>query len=256
MNEVKIIMNIMNKKMNLETLREESEQREFRNLYEYTAVNGITEEWKINSLLRRITNKLVDVKEVAPFLDLRVTEWKPNLGAALLVEWSSFDDKIPYTKTVSLDDLRDALILLDDVTVSPEKYRKSYELSKVIHEQFKLDNGVFKGFSVLVGSFKYKNEYTFDLKDGLGLRTTSSSVLGTLEDDDTFTLTIEVQSEVTKNFEGATHTSSLGVDFSYKGALPELDSVRLENNVKYILKGIKVDDVLATIKRVETFRGF
>ena len=114
MNEVKIIMGIMNNKMDLEKLREESEQREIRNLYEYAAVNGITEEWKINSLLRRITNKLVAVKEVAPFLDLRVTEWKSNLGAALLVESSSFDDKIPYTKTVSLEDLRDTLILLDD----------------------------------------------------------------------------------------------------------------------------------------------
>ena len=41
-----------------------------------------------------------------------------------------------------------------------------------------------------------------------------------------------------------------------RGILPELDSVRLENNVKYKLLGVKVDDVLATIKRVETFRGF
>ena len=256
MNEVKIIMRIMNNKMDLEKLREESEQREIRNLYEYAAVNGITEEWKINSLLRRITNKLVAVKEVAPFLDLRVTEWKPNLGAALLVESSSFDDKIPYTKTVSLEDLRDTLILLDDVTVNPDKCRKRYELSKVLHEQFKLDGGVFKGFSVLAGLFKYNNEYTVDLKDGLGLRTISSFVLGILEDDNTFNLTIEVQSEVTKNFEDDTRTSSLGVDFSYKGALPELESVRLENNVKYKLKGIKVDDVLATIKRVEALRGF
>lgn len=256
MNDVKFIMRIMNNKMDLEKLREESEQREIRNLYEYAAVNGITEEWKINSLLRRITNKLVAVKEVAPFLDLRVTEWKSNLGVALLVESSSFDDKIPYTKTVSLEDLRDTLILLDDVTVNPEKCRKRYELSKVLHEQFKLDGGVFKGFSVLAGLFKYNNEYTVDLKDGLGLRTISSFVLGILEDDNTFTLTIEVQSEVTKNFEGDTRTSSLGVDFSYKGALPELESVRLENNVKYKLKGIKVDDVLATIKRVEALRGF
>ena len=256
MNEVKIIMRIMNNKMDLEKLREESEQREIRNLYEYAAVNGITEEWKINSLLRRITNKLVAVKEVAPFLDLRVTEWKPNLGAALLVESSSCDDKIPYTKTVSLEDLRDTLILLDDVTVNPEKCRKRYELSKVLHEQFKLDGGVFKGFSVLAGLFKYNNEYTVDLKDGLGLRTTSSFVLGILEDDNTFSLSIEIQSEVTKNFEDDTRTSFLGVDFSYKGALSELERVRLENNVKYKLKGIKVDDVLATIKRVEALRGF
>lgn len=256
MNEVKIIMRIMNNKMDLEKLREESEQREIRNLYEYAAVNGITEEWKINSLLRRITNKLVVVKEVAPFLDLRVTEWKSNLGVALLVESSSFDDKIPYTKTVSLEDLRDTLILLDDVTVNPEKCRKRYELSKVLHEQFKLDGGVFKGFSVLTGSFDYKNEYNVNLKDDLGVRVVSSSVVGTLEDDNTFSLTIEVQSEVTKNFEDDTRTSSLGVDFSYKGALPELESVRLENNVKYKLKGIKVDDVLATIKRVEALRGF
>ena len=256
MNEVKIIMRIMNNKMDLEKLREESEQREIRNLYEYAAVNGITEEWKINSLLRRITNKLVAVKQVAPFLDLRVTEWKPNLGVALLVESSSCDDKIPYTKTVSLEDLRDTLILLDDVTVNPEKCRKRYELSKVLHEQFKLDGGVFKGFSVLAGLFKYNNEYTVDLKDGLGLRTTSSFVLGILEDDNTFSLSIEIQSEVTKNFEDDTRTSFLGVDFSYKGALFELESVRLENNVKYKLKGIKVDDVLATIKRVEALRGF
>ena len=140
--------------------------------------------------------------------------------------------------------------------MNPEKCRKRYELSKVLHEQFKLDGGVFKGFSVLAGLFKYNNEYTVDLKDGLGLRTISSFVLGILEDDNTFNLSIEIQSEVTKNFEDDTRTSSLGVDFSYKGALPELESVRLENNVKYKLKGIKVDDVLATIKRVEALRGF
>ena len=256
MNEVKIIMNIMNKKMNLEKLREESEQREVRNLVEYATVNWVGTEWEINNLLRSIIKKLADVNEVVPFLDLRVTKYKPDLGVALLVEWSSIDDKIPYKKSVSLDDLRDTLRLLDDVIENPEKYRKRYELSGVLHEQFKVEGRLFKGFSVLDGLFKYKNNYTVGLKDDLGLRAASSSVVGTLEDDNTFTLTIEVQSEVTKNFEGATHTSSLGVDFSYKGALPELDSVRLENNVKYKLKGIKVDDVLATIKRVETLRGF
>lgn len=41
-------------------------------------------------------------------------------------------------------------------------------------------------------------------------------------------------------------TSSLDI-----GLLPELESVRLENNVKYALTGVKADDVLATIKRVE-----
>ena len=257
MNEVKIIMRIMNEKTNfLENLREESEQREVRNLYEYATVNWVGKEWEINNLLRSIIKKLVDVNEVVPFLDLRVTKYKPDLGVALLVEWSSVDDKIPYKKSVSLDDLRDTLKLLDDVTENPEKYRKRYELSEVLHEQFKVEGRLFKGFSVLDGLFKYKNEYTVDLKDDLGLRAASSSVVGTLEDDNTFTFTIEVQSEVTKNFEDARDTSSLGIDFSYKGALPELDSVRLENNVKYKLKGIKVDDVLAAIKRVETLRSF
>lgn len=256
MNEVKFIMRIMNEKTNfLEKLREESEQREVRNLYEYATVNWVGTEWEINNLLRSIIKKLVDVNEVVPFLDLRVTKYKPDLGEALLVEWSSIDDKIPYKKHVSLDDLRGTLILLDDVIENPEKYRKRYELSRVLHEQFKVEGRLFKGFSVLDGSFKYKNEYTFDLKDDLGLRTASSSVVGTLEDD-TFTLTVEVRSELAKDFEDAMDTSSLGIDFSYKGALPELDSVRLENNVKYKLKGIKVDDVLAAIKRVETLRSF
>lgn len=257
MTEVKIIMRLMNEKTNfLEKLREESEQREVRNLVEYATVNWVGTEREINNLLRSIIKKLADVNEVVPFLDLRVTKYKPDLGVALLVEWSSIDDKIPYKKSVSLDDLRDTLILLDDVTENPEKYRKRYELSGVLHEQFKVEGRLFKGFSVLDGLFKYKNEYTVGLKDDLGLRAASSSVVGALEDDGTFTLTIEVQSEVTKNFEGAMDTSSLGIDFSYKGALPELDSVRLENNVKYKLKGIKVDDVLATIKRVETLWGF
>ena len=249
-------MRIMNDKMDLEKLREESEQREVRNLYEYATVNWVGKEREINNLLRSIIHKLVDVNEVVPFLDLRVRKYKPDLGEALLVEWSSIDDKIPYKKSVRLDDLRDTLILLDDVIENPEKYRKRYELSRVLHEQFEVEGRLFKGFSVLDGLFKYKNEYTVDLNDDLGLRTASSSVVGTLEDDGTFTLTVEVQSEVTKNFEGDTRTSSLGVDFSYKGALPELESVRLENNVKYKLKGIKVDDVLATIKRVEALRGF
>lgn len=257
MNEVKSIMRIMNEKTNfLEKLREESEQREIRNLVEYATVNWVGTEWEINNLLRSIIKKLVDVNEVVPFLDLRVRKYKPDLGVALLVEWSSIDDKIPYKKSVRLDDLRDTLILLDDVIENPEKYRKRYELSRVLHEQFKVEGRLFKGFSVLDGLFKYKNEYTVDLKDDLGLRTASSSVEGTLEDDNTFSLSIEIQSEVTKNFEDDTRTSSLGVDFSYKGALPELESVRLENNVKYKLKGIKVDDVLATIKRVEALRGF
>lgn len=257
MNEVKFIMRIMNEKTNfLEKLREESEQREVRNLYEYATVNWVGTEWEINNLLRSIIKKLVDVNEVVPFLDLRVTKYKPDLGEALLVEWSSIDDKIPYKKHVSLDDLRGTLILLDDVIENPEKYRKRYELSGVLHEQFKVEGRLFKGFSVLDGLFKYKNEYTVGLKDDLGLRAASSSVAGTLEDDNTFTLTIEVQSEVTKNFEVDTDTSSLGVELSYKGSLPELDSISLENNVKYKLKGIKVDDVLATIKRVEALRGF
>lgn len=257
MNEVKFIMRIMNEKTNfLEKLREESEQREVRNLVEYATVNWLGKEQEINNLLRSIIKKLVDVNEVVPFLDLRVRKYKPDLGEALLIEWSSIDDKIPYKKSVRLDDLRDTLILLDDVIENPEKYRKRYELSRVLHEQFEVEGRLFKGFSVLDGLFKYKNEYTVDLNDDLGLRTVSSSVVGTLEDDGTFTLTVEVQSEVTKNFEGDTDINSLDVDFSYKGILPELYSVRLENNVKYKLKGIKVDDVLATIKRVEAPRGF
>lgn len=250
-------MRIMNEKTNfLEKLREESEQREVRNLYEYATVNWVGKEREINNLLRSIIHKLVDVNEVVPFLDLRVRKYKPDLGEALLIEWSSIDDKIPYKKSVRLDDLRDTLILLDDVIENPEKYRKRYELSRVLHEQFEVEGRLFKGFSVLDGLFKYKNEYTVDLNDDLGLRTVSSSVVGTLEDDGTFTLTVEVQSELTKDFEVNNATNSLDVGFSYKGILPELYSVRLENNVKYKLKGIKVDDVLATIKRVEAPRGF
>ena len=256
MNEVKIIMNIMNKKMNLEKLREESEQRRLRDLLENGADEKLAEYLEINKLLESVKGKLLKIKEVLPDLNIRLAKKKPTFGVALLGEWSPFGDKIPYAKALDLDDLQDTLVLLDDVIENPEKYKKRYALSKVIYEQFKLDNGVFKGFSVLTGSFNYKNEYTVDLKDDLGLRAASSYVVGTLEDDNTFTLTIEVQSEVTKNFEDAMDTSSLGIDFSYKGALPELDSVRLENNVKYKLKGIKVDNVLATIKRVETLRGF
>lgn len=257
MNEVKIIMRIMNEKTNfLEKLREESEQRQLRALVELGSVNELTENLDVNEFLDSLRSKLGQIKEVLPNLDLRLSKYKPTFGVVLLVELSSFDDKIPYTQPVSIDNLQDTLVLLDDVIGNPEKYRKRYELSRVLHEQFKLDKGVFKGFSVLDGLFKYKNEYTVDLKDDLGLRDASSSVVGTLEDDGTFSLDVEIQSEVTKNFEDDTRTSSLGVDFSYKGALPELESVRLENNVKYKLKGIKVDDVLATIKRVEALRGF
>ena len=230
----------------LEKLIEESEQREVRNLVEYATVNWLGTEREINNLLRSIIKKLVDVNEVVPFLDLRVTKYKPDLGVALLIEWSSIDDKIPYKKHVSLDDLRDTLVLLDDVIENPEKYRKRYELSEVLHEQFKVEGRLFKGFSVLDGLFKYKHQYTVDLNDDLGLRTASSSVVGTLEDDGTFSLDVEVQSELTKDFGVNSDTSSLDV-----GLLPELSSVKLETNVKYILKGVKVDDVLATIKRVE-----
>ena len=252
MKEVKFIMRFMNEKTNfLEKLREESEQREVRNLVEYATVNWVGTEREINNLLRSIIKKLVDVNEVVPFLDLRVTKYKPDLGVALLVEWSSIDDKIPYKKHVSLDDLRDTLILLDDVIENPEKYTKRYELSRILYEQFKIEGRLFKGFSVLDGLFKYKNGYTVDLNDDLGLRDAGSSVVGTLEDDGTFSLDVEIQSELTKDFEVNSDTSSLDVDFSYKGLLPELESVRLENNVKYALKGVKADDVLATIKRVE-----
>lgn len=256
MNEVKIIMRIMNDKMDLEKLREESEQRKLRALLENEADEKLVEHLEINKLLEGVKGKLVKIKEVLPELKIRLAKSKPTFGVALLGEWSPFGDKIPYAASLDLDNLQDTLVLLDDIIENPEKYKKRYELSKAIYEQFKLDNGVFKGFSVLTGSFDYKNEYTVDLKDGLGLRTISSFVLGILEDDNTFNLSIEIQSEVTKNFEDDTRTSSLGVDFSYKGALPELESVRLENNVKYKLKGIKVDDVLATIKRVEALRGF
>ena len=256
MNEVKIIMRIMNDKMDLEKLREESEQRKLRALLENEADEKLVEHLEINKLLEGVKGKLVKIKEVLPELKIRLAKSKPTFGVALLGEWSPFGDKIPYAASLDLDNLQDTLVLLDDVIENPEKYKKRYELSKAIYEQFKLDNGVFKGFSVLTGSFTYKNKYSIDLKDDLGLSVLNSDVLGTLEDDGTFSLNVEVQSEVTKNFEGATHTSSLGVDFSYKGALPELDSVRLENNAKYKLKGIEVDDVLATIKRVETLRGF
>lgn len=255
MNEVKIIMNIMNKKMVLENLREESEQRRLRALLGNEADEKLAEHLEINKLLEGVKGKLVKIKEVLPELKIRLAKSKPTFGVALLGEWSPFGDKIPYAESLDLDNLQDTLVLLDDVIENPEKYKKRYELSKAIYEQFKLDNGVFKGFSVLTGSFNYKNEYNVNLKDDLGLRAASSSVIGTLENENTFSLIVETQIEVTKNYEGVTDASSLGVDFSYKGLLPELDSVRLESNYTYKLKGVKVDNVLATIKKVETLVG-
>ena len=246
MNEVKIIMNIMNKKMVLENLREGSEQRRLRALLENEADEKLAEHLEINKLLEGVKGKLVKIKEVLPELKIRLAKSKPTFGVALLGEWSPFGDKIPYAESLDLDNLQDTLVLLDDVIENPEKYKKRYELSKAIYEQFKLDNGVFKGFSVLTGSFTYKNKYSVDLKDDLGLRVLNSDVLGTLEDDGTFRLNVEVQSELTKDFGVNSDTSSLDI-----GLLPELESVRLENNVKYALTGVKADDVLATIKRVE-----
>lgn len=246
MNEVKIIMRIMNDKMDLEKLREESEQRRLRALLENEADEKLAEHLEINKLLEGVKGKLLKIKEVLPDLNIRLVKNKPTFGVALLGEWSPVGDKIPYAKSLDLDDLQDTLVLFDDVIENPEKYKKRYELSKAMYEQFKLDNGVFKGFSVLTGSFTYKNKYSVDLKDDLGLRVLNSDVLGTLEDDGTFRLNVEVQSELTKDFGVNSDTSSLDI-----GLLPELYSVKLETNAKYVLKGVKVDDVLATIKRME-----
>ena len=55
MNEVKIIMNIMNKKMVLENLRGESEQRRLRDLWENGADEKLAEYLEINKLLESVS---------------------------------------------------------------------------------------------------------------------------------------------------------------------------------------------------------